>query len=108
MIDLEIVKEPICHALGKNEVQPESSIYQAYKIDSGKKIGSNITVNEGLCSLVGFSPSDFKQADYFLLDFILSSVIYNNIKLSFFVKASCIRDIFKSFSLMLANAFSIF
>ena len=31
MIDLEIVKEPICHALGKNEVQPESSIYQAYK-----------------------------------------------------------------------------
>ena len=44
MIDLEIVKEPICHALGKNEVQPESSIYQAYKIDSGKKIGSNITV----------------------------------------------------------------
>ena len=67
MIDLEIVKEPICHALGKNEVQPESSIYQAYKIDSGKKIGSNITVNEGLCSLVGFSPSDFKQADYFLL-----------------------------------------
>ena len=68
MIDLEIVKEPICHALGKNEVQPESSIYQAYKIDSGKKIGSNITVNEGLCSLVGFSPSDFKQADYFLLD----------------------------------------
>ena len=26
------------------------------------------TVNEGLCSLVGFSPSDFKQADYFLLD----------------------------------------
>ena len=68
MIDLEIVKEPICHALGKNEVQPESSIHLAYKIDSGKKIGSNITVNEGLCSLVGFSPSDFKQADYFLLD----------------------------------------